>query len=79
MIAPSSEIWGKCLYLMYRPSGGSGEVSVTRPSRSGSVRANHLYHSPKEREKQYIPFSMIACFRLETEFQFECTTGNNLW
>ena len=26
VIAPSSEIWGKCLYLMYRPSCGSGEV-----------------------------------------------------
>ena len=42
VIAPSSEIWGKCLYSVYRPSGGSGEVGVTGPNRSGSARANHL-------------------------------------
>ena len=26
MIAPSSEIWGKCLYSKYKTTGGSGEV-----------------------------------------------------
>ena len=41
VIAPSSEVWGKCLYLMYRPSGDSGE-GVSGTSRSGSVRANHM-------------------------------------
>ena len=77
VIAPSSEIWGKCLYLMYRPSGGSGEVGDWNQQVWVSESQSPVGQKKARKNETRVSFSMIACFRFETEFHFKYTTGNN--
>ena len=57
VIAPSSEILDKYLYLMYRPSGGSGEVGDW--TQQVWVTENQLYVGQMKGRKKEIVFLLL--------------------
>ena len=68
MFAPSSEIWGKFLYLKYRTTSGSRKVGDLNQQVWVSESQSPV---GKKKERNIVSFFMIACFKFETEFHLE--------